>query len=112
MKISLLITFFIILLTATNGFCEYVWKPDMTIKRVQAQSTGGFIIYGPVGADPLCAENGSLFYVEAGHNGQTVDGVKSNLAIVLTAFLNNKPIIFAYDNSNSYCYVGTVKMLV
>ena len=91
-----------------NTFAASVWKQGMPVSRVQSLTDGGFIIYGPNGADPLCAENGTLFYVQPNQNGQTAAGVKSALAIVLTAFTANKTVTFAYDNSTSNCFVGPV----
>lgn len=84
------------------------WMSGMSVRGVQSLADGGFIIYGPPNAAPQCPEGGKLFYVRNGENGQTSEGVKSALSIVLVAFVSGKTITFAYDESSSNCYVNTI----
>lgn len=84
-----------------------VWKHGMPIQNVQTLWDGGFIVYGPSGADAVCSE-GRLFYARANQNTLVEAGVKVNLAVVLTAFAMGKTITFAYDNSTPACFIRTV----
>ncbi len=97
------------LFITTNAYAVNVWKFGMPVSGVQSLADGSFIIYGPSGADPACPENGTLFYVEPNQNGQTAAGIKSMLALVLTAFSTNKTVTFLYDNVG-HCNVNSLKV--
>jgi hypothetical protein len=92
---------------SANANAAGVWKYGMQIQAVQSLVDGGFIIYGPSGSAPTCPE-GRLFFVRSGLNGQTPAGLKTNLAMVMTAFGTGKTVSFEYDNVN--CGVGTLLM--
>jgi hypothetical protein len=94
-------------LAATSVSAANTWMNTMEIASLHSQTDGGFLIQGPAGIAPAC-NAGNLFSVKAGQNGQTAEGVKTALALALTAFAMGKPVTFLYDNGNSTCYVNVV----
>jgi hypothetical protein len=82
------------------------WATD-TLKYVYPLSTGNFVI--ALNSNPaICPAVGDpkYFYVVAGENGVTADGVKAMLAAALAAMAMGKQLQIAFDNSTTYCYVN------
>src|SRR6185312_2558763 len=77
------------------------------VQLVYPMNDGSFAI-GVPNILAVCSGSGSgsYLYVTPGQNGVTMDGVKSMLATVLTAFSQGKTISLAYDDSTAYCYVN------
>ena len=77
------------------------------IKSVYPFNDGSFAVGVP--ATLLnCGSSGSgvYLYVTPGQNAVTLDGAKSMLATLLTAFALGHTVQIAYDNSTSNCYVN------
>jgi hypothetical protein len=82
------------------------WATD-TLRYVYPLSTGNFVI--ALNSNPaICPAVGDpkYFYVVAGENGVTADGVKAMLASALAAMAMGKQIQIAFDNATTYCYVN------
>lgn len=105
-----LVSRFIIMLLLSFSFsvANAAWVVDMTVEGVQSTAGGGFIVYGPPNTGTSCPEGGKLFYARNGYNGQTNDGIKTTLSIVLLAFAAGKTITFAYDETDPACHINTV----
>jgi hypothetical protein len=101
-SVAILFSFFV----AQSASATPQWAYDKIVQRIQIASSGSFIMYMPPGTGSTCAESGTIFSVATGFNGQTVDGVKASLAVVMMAFAMGKPISFAYDDTN--CTVASV----
>jgi len=91
---------------ATGASAVEGWATD-TIRYVYPLSTGNFVI--ALNSNPaICPAVGDpkYFYVVAGENGVTADGVKAMLASALAAMAMGKQLQIAFDNSTTYCYVN------
>jgi len=76
------------------------------VQFVYPLNDGSFIIGIPNVAVCTSSGSNSHLYVTPGANGVTLDGTKSMLATVLTAFSLGRTIEVAYDDSSSSCYVN------
>jgi len=82
------------------------WATDK-LRYVYPLANGSFVI--ALASNPTnCPATGNpkYFYVSAGENGVTVDGVKAMLASVLAAMAMEKNVQIAFDDSTPYCYVN------
>lgn len=88
-----------------------VWFANY-VKHVYPHASGSFVIIFVADA-PTCssASNPDYFNVSVGNNGVTADGAKAMLAVVLTAFVANKRIQLAFDDSTPSCYVNRLLIL-
>ena len=82
------------------------WVTD-TVRSVYPLADGSFVITF-VHAQPICTNTATYqyFWVSAGHNGMSADGVKSMLATALTAFTTGKTIDLAFESATSDCFVN------
>lgn len=88
-----------------------VWYQG-AVQLVYPLNDGSFAI-GVATTLPTCYGSGSggvYLYVTPGQNAVTLDGAKSMLATVLTAFTSARTVEVAYDDSTSYCYVNRLLM--
>lgn len=97
------------LFASTEAFSANVWKNSMEITSIMTLTDGGFIVQGPAGIAPECS-GGNSFYVRANQNSQTSDGVKTALALSLTAYSVGKSVNLLFDNTNATCYVQIVQV--
>jgi hypothetical protein len=77
------------------------------LKFVYPLANGSFVLAFQV--DPTnCPSVGSpkYFYVAAGENGVTADGVKAMLAASFAAMAMDKDLQLAFSDSSTYCYVN------
>jgi hypothetical protein len=94
------------IMVANSAGAAEGWATD-TLRYVYPLSTGNFVI--ALNSNPaICPAVGDpkYFYVVAGENGVTVDGVKAMLASALAAMAMGKQIQIAFDNSTTNCYVN------
>lgn len=80
-----------------------------TIKDVYPLGDGSIVLIFTT-RNAACTNNGNndpYFYVRAGVNGMTSDGVKAVLATALTAAALNRPVSYVWDSSNqSLCPIN------
>ncbi|OUS29387.1 hypothetical protein A9Q99_09820 [Gammaproteobacteria bacterium 45_16_T64] len=105
---NLVVSIVFFLMTGSFANATTDWQSQITVEKVQGLADGGFIIYAPTGTDSNCPDNGRLFYLRNGQNGQTSDGIKTALSIVLLAFTTSKTITFSYNGASTSCYVSSV----
>jgi hypothetical protein len=86
------------------------WVVD-NLKSVYPLSDGSFVVTF-VNPQPICTNAGTpqYFYVSAGQNGVTADGVKAMLAAALTAFVAGKKVSLAFEAATSNCYVNRLSI--
>ncbi len=82
-------------------FAANQWTAGLTIATVQGVGGGGFVVYLSGWTDSACSQNPTGIYFYSGNNSVTSDGVKSMLAMALTAFTSGKTISVLYDNSGA-----------
>jgi len=77
------------------------------VKFVYPQADGSFVL-GFVNDAGTCSNTNSpkYFYVVAGQNGVTADGVKAMLATALTAFATGSSLSGAFDDATPACYIN------
>ena len=90
--------------TAANA-----WKYSLTISSFVNNLDGGFLLFLPAN-DPACGASGNQFNVDPGANGQTVESVKTTLALVLTAYATGKTINIYTDNAVAGCPIQLVQV--
>ena len=78
-----------------------------TVKFVYPQSDGSFIL-GFANDAGTCSNTNSpkYFYVVAGQNGVTADGLKAMLATALMAFATGSTLSGAFDDATPNCYIN------
>jgi hypothetical protein len=78
-----------------------------TVKFVYPLGDGSFVL-GFTNDAGTCASPNSpkYFYVMAGQNGVTADGVKAMLATALAAFTAGYTLWIAYDDATTSCYIN------
>jgi hypothetical protein len=82
-----------------------------TLQSVYPLADGSFVlIFSQSGSNCHSLNSPPYFYVAAGQNGVTADGVKGMLATALTAFSLGKTLAGAFDDSTPYCYVNRFSM--
>ena len=82
-----------------------------TVKFVYPQGDGSFVL-GFVSDAGTCSNVNSpkYFYVVAGQNGVTADGVKALLATALTAFATGSTLSVAFDDATASCYINRLSV--
>jgi hypothetical protein len=80
------------------------WKSNFRVQSIVSLNNGGFILMLQA-SDPACGASGNQFYVQAGLNGQTAEGVKIALAVALTAFSTGKTVNAYVDTAINGCPV-------
>ena len=86
-----------------------VWKNNLPISSIMTYPNGDFLLVLPA-SDPNCGPSGNLFYVLAGQNGQTAEGLKAALAMALTAFTTGKTVSVYADTAVGNCPVLLVQI--
>jgi len=82
-----------------------------TLQSVYPLADGSFVlIFTQSGSNCHSLNSPPYFYVTAGQNGVTADGVKAMLATALTAFSLGKTLAGAFDDSTPNCYVNRFSM--
>ena len=51
------------------------------------------------------------YYLAAGQNGITADGLKNIMATAMLTYSQGKMLSFYFDSSTAYCYVGQVTLV-
>ena len=77
------------------------------LKNVYPLANGDFIVI--FASSPATCTNGNnpkYLYVQVGHNGVTVDGVKAMLAVALTAFSTGKRLTVMFDDTTYSCDIN------
>lgn len=97
------------LFASADALAANVWKSAVGITGIMSLTDGGFIIFGAAASAQECTD-GKAFYVRANQNGQTSEGIKTSLALALTAFLTGKTVTLLYDNAYATCYVQVVQI--
>jgi hypothetical protein len=78
-----------------------------TLTSVYPLSDGSFILNFTNDTSTCSSPNTpKYFYVTAGQNGVTADGVKAMLATALTAFSLGKTLAIAFDDATTFCYIN------
>lgn len=82
-----------------------------TVKFVYPLGDGSFVL-GFVNDAGTCTSTNSpkYFYVVAGQNGVTADGLKAMLATALTAFSTGSTLSASFDDATSSCYINRFSM--
>jgi hypothetical protein len=86
------------------------WHQDY-VKSVYPMSNGNFVV--TFATSPANCTNGSnpkYFYVQAGHNGVTAEGVKAMLAVSLMAFAGGKKLTIVFDDSSYSCDINRMSV--
>ena len=92
------------LAVATDATAANAWKSNYLVYSVVSLNNGGFILLLEA-SDAACGPSGNQFYVQAGSNGMTADGVKSTLAVVLTALAMGRTVNALVDTTLGGCPV-------
>jgi len=98
----------LILFASPHAVAAITFKGPVTISGIYGLPDGGFLLLLPGGTDAACGSSGNQFHVEPSQVGQSIDGVKSALAIALSAFSLGKTINIYYDNTISGCPVQQI----
>jgi len=82
-----------------------------TVKFVYPQGDGSFVL-GFVSDAGTCSNVNSpkYFYVVAGQNGVTADGLRAMLATALTAFATGSMLAAAFDDATANCYINRISV--
>lgn len=92
------------------AFAAENWHQDY-VKSVYPLSNGSFVV--TFATSPASCTNGSnpkYFYVQAGHNGVTAEGVKAMLAASLMALATGKRLSIAFDDSSYSCDINRMSV--
>jgi hypothetical protein len=81
------------------------------LKSVYPLSDGSFVLVFMTDTAACSSTNSpKYFYVTAGQNGVTADGVKNMLAAALTAFALEKLVYIAFDDATPSCYINRLSV--
>lgn len=105
------ILFLVTVSTATKpAFSANHWHGS-TVRTVYPLSDGDFIlILNNDNANCTSPETPHYYYVRAGQNSMTVDGVDKLYASVLTAAAANIPISINFSDSTSSCFINRMQV--
>jgi hypothetical protein len=81
-----------------------------TIKNVYPFPDGSFVLVLNT-ATTSCTNPALYYYVMAGQNSVTAEGVKALLASSLAAAAQSREISMAFDNATTACYVNRFAIL-
>ena len=85
-----------------------------TVKFVYPLGDGSFVLGFANDAgtctSPQPPPSSKYFYVVAGQNGVTADGVKAMLATALTAFATGSSLAAVFDDATPQCYINRFSM--
>jgi hypothetical protein len=96
-------------LASADAMAVGSWKSNFPVQSIVTLNNGGFILLLEA-SDPACGNSGNQFYVQAGLNGQTAEGVKSALAVALTAVATGKTVSAFVDTAISGCPVQYLQL--
>ena len=95
-----------LLIAVTPPASADAWHEGL-VKMVYPLGDGSFAL-GFEAPIPGCSSSGLIRYVHVvpSQNGVTVDGAKSMLGTVLTAFAMGTTVAVAFNDTTNYCYVN------
>jgi hypothetical protein len=99
----------LVVFTSVDATAANSWKTNFPVASVISLANGGFILLLEA-SDPACGPSGNQFYVQAGLNGQTAEGVKVTLAVALTALSSGRTVNALVDTAINGCPVHLLQI--
>jgi hypothetical protein len=91
-----------------DALASNAWKSGFPVHSIVAHPFGFILILEA--SDPACGPSGNQFYVQAGLNSQTADGVKSILAVAMLALSTGRTVNALVDTAISGCPVQQLQL--
>jgi hypothetical protein len=95
---------------ATRVDAVEAWHTS-TVRQVYPLAEGAFVLtFATESASCTSASSPKYYYVAAGQNGVTADGLRNMLAVALTAFAMGRPVSIAFESATSACYINRLSI--
>lgn len=110
---KLLMTFLTLVAITVSSLSSaaIVWTGPKDIATVEVVQDGGFLIGFTTSISASCTAAGTYnLYIYSGQGGMTIDGVKAQLAVALTAISTGMKVTVMYDDASPNCW-GTYIVL-
>lgn len=100
-----------LMLAAPAAYADIVWTGPKKVVSINVVEHGGFLIQLDSDISPLCSHSyTSDLLIYPNQAGVTDAGVKSLLAVALTAFSAGNNVNIMYDNSTDYCFAKYLRI--